>query len=833
MKKLLILDGNSIANRAFFGVRTLTTHDGLPTNAVYGFLTIVKKHLDGLNPDYLACAFDVHQPTFRHIRYPEYKANRHGMPEELRVQMPYIKRAATDIGFRVIEAPGFEADDILGTAARMGDETGEIETYVLTGDRDSLQLISEHTRVILAKTKEDVVYDPGRFFEEYGVTPAQFIDVKALMGDSSDNVPGVPGVGEKTALKLIQLAGDLDALYADETFYGQKGALAEKLANGRESAFLSRELVTINREAPIGGPEELFRTSESDPDDFIALCGELEFRGMGERFGLAGPAEKEREILVTEAESLSGLSFDSPVAVCFENGEAALCAEAEQVTLVRDVTGEDIAGFCSGNRIVCHDLKTLLRAHGMEDGADCAFDTMLAAYLLDPGRSKYTLQDVASRYGAGEVKDLVSAAAALYELYQILGKQLEETGMDGLLRDIEIPLSGVLARMETAGFRIDPKGICAYADELLKRESALQSAIWMEAGHPFNINSPKQLAGVLFDEIGLPAGKKTKSGYSTDAETLEELLPYHPIIGDILEYRQVTKLRGTYGYPLAEAADPSGRIHTKFNQTGTATGRLASSDPNLQNIPVRGDLGRELRKYFIADDGCVLIDADYSQIELRLLSALADDRVMQKAFLDGIDIHTSVASEVFGVPASKVTPELRRRAKAVNFGIVYGIGEYSLSRDLGITVKQAKAYINNYLSTYAGVDAYLRGTVEKAREDGWTVTYFGRRRPIPELKSSNRNLRAFGERVAMNSPIQGTAADVIKIAMVRVDRALRESGLPARLIMQVHDELIVEAGRDCAEEVAGILTREMRNAASFDVPLETECGTGENWLEAK
>ena len=837
MKKILILDGNSIVNRAFFGVRTLSTREGLPTNAVYGFLTIIKKHLDTVRPDVCLCAFDVHQPTFRHLRYDGYKATRKPMPDELRVQMPYAKRAAADLGFRVIECPGYEADDVLGTVARMGDASGEYETYVLTGDRDSLQLISPHTTVILAKNKEDVYYNPSRFAEDYGVTPTQFIDVKALMGDSSDNIPGVAGIGEKTAFKLIQLAGSLDALYGDETFFGQSQSVVQKLENGRESAALSRELAEICRTAPIGTPDELFKPCPVDPADFAALCTELEFRGMPERFGLTmpdQPAAETPELTVTEVDSLAEIHVTDPAAVYYEHGQFAVSTGENTVTVCRAADAEAVQTSLRGRTVICHDYKSLLRSVRLSgDELGCAYDTMLAAYLLEPGKGKYRLVDQAVRYGAGEADTPESAAAAIERLYEITQPMLDESGMTKLMQEIELPLSVVLAEMEETGFRIDPDGICAYAEELRRQEESLADIIWMQAGHPFNINSPKQLGEVLFDEIGLPAGKKTKSGYSTDADTLEELRPYHTIIGDILLYRQVAKLRGTYGVALAEQADENGRIHTTFNQTGTATGRLASSDPNLQNIPVRGDLGRELRKYFIAADGCELIDADYSQIELRLLSVLSGDRVMQDSFLQGVDIHTAVASQVFGVPEEDVTPELRRRAKAVNFGIVYGIGDFSLSKDLGITRKMAKAYIDSYLGTYAGVDAYLKKTVADAHESGSTTTMFGRRRNIPELKSPNRNLRAFGERVAMNSPIQGTAADVIKIAMIRVRQALKDAGIPARLIMQVHDELIVEADQSCADQAAEILVTEMENAVRLAVPLLADCGRGENWLDAK
>lgn len=842
MKKFLILDGNSIINRAFYGIRPLSTKSGIPTNAIYGFLNIIKKHLDVIKPDYIACAFDVHHPTFRHEEYAEYKGTRKGMPDDLRAQMPYAKRAAAALGFKVIECPGFEADDVIGTSVTMADKTGEIQSYILTGDRDSLQLISDKTTVVLEKTKEDIYFDRQRFFEEYGISPEQFIDVKALMGDSSDNIPGVPGIGEKTALKLIKEAGNLETIYSDIEKYGQTKSVIAKLTDGKDSAFMSRRLATILREAPICcTADELFSHREISTADFSALCDELEFSGMARKFGVAETVHADAQTKteaktadVDEISSLKELHFDRPVAILTSEEGFAVYAGEGKVKLCKNVASDEVIGFIRSNEIICHDYKSLLRAlHISGDGINCVYDTMLAAYLLNPGSSKYTLADTADKYIGIKPQSLAESVVALYELSKETEKQLTEYGMIDLMHDIEIPLSAVLAEMEEIGFKIDPDGIKHYSEELLLTENALMDAIWLQAGHQFNINSPKQLGEVLFDEIGLPAGKKTKTGYSTDAETLESLRPYHTIIGDILMYRKIAKLRGTYGDPLIAQADENGRIHTKLNQTGTATGRLASSDPNLQNIPVRDELGRELRKYFITDDGYVLVDADYSQIELRILSALSGDKTMQNAFINGEDIHTSVAAQVFGVSEDEVTPDLRRRAKAVNFGIVYGIGEFSLAKDLGITRKMAKEYIENYLSTYSDVDRYLKDTIASAKQLGYTTTHFGRRRNIPELSSKNRNLQAFGERVAMNSPIQGTAADVIKIAMINVSRALKESGLDARLIMQVHDELIVEAKADCADRAAEILVREMENAVKVAVPLTADFGIGESWYDAK
>ncbi|MGN1408793.1 MAG: DNA polymerase I [Eubacteriales bacterium] len=836
MKKFLIIDGNSIVNRAFYGIRPLSTKSGIPTNAVYGFLTIIKKHLDSLHPDFMACAFDVHQPTFRHLEYDAYKGTRKGMPDELREQMPYAKRAAEALGFKIIECPGFEADDIIGTSARMAEENG-IFTYILTGDRDSLQLITGMTNVILAKTKEDVIFDEAEFEREYGIRPSQFVDVKALMGDSSDNIPGVSGIGEKTALRLIQSAGDLDTLYGSENFFGQSASVCKKLSEGKDSAYLSRRLALISREAPICSADELFAERKTDAAGFNALCTELEFNGMAKKFGTDaeehnGHIENRRELNITAAEKPG--KYTSPAALYYNGKDAAVTDDGVNITVCENISPEDIAEFLRTNSVICHDFKTLLRTlHISGDGIDCVYDTMIAAYLLDPGKSKYTLESAALEYTGSEPSTPAEYAAAIYIIKEESEKRVAEYGMTSLMREIEIPLSKVLAEMEEVGFRIDPDGIRGYAKELLMQENVLADTIWAQAGHQFNINSPKQLGEVLFEEIGLPAGKKTKTGYSTDADTLEALRPYHTIISDILMYRQTAKLRGTYGDTLADQADENGRIHTKLNQTGTATGRLASSDPNLQNIPVRGEMGRELRKFFVAEDGYTLIDADYSQIELRLLAVLSDDMAMKKAFTDGEDIHATVASQVFGVDIDEVTPEQRRRAKAVNFGIVYGIGEFSLSKDLGITRKMAKEYIENYLATYSGVDRYLKNTVEEAKKNGCTTTMFSRRRNIPELSASNRNTKAFGERVAMNSPIQGTAADVIKIAMINVSQALKDAGIDARLIMQVHDELIVEAKEECASEAAEILVREMENAVKLSVPLTADCGVGKTWYDAK
>lgn len=845
MKNLLILDGNSIVNRAFYGIRPLSTKSGIPTNAVYGFVNILKKHLDRLNPDYRICAFDTREPTFRHKAFEAYKGNRKGMPDELAAQMPYAKRAAAALGFTVLECPGFEADDVLGTAAALAVKEGGIRVWILTGDRDSLQLISDDVSVILMKNKEDVLFDRKKFEEEYGLPPETFVDVKALMGDASDNVPGVSGIGEKTALKLIRAARSLDALYASDDFFGSSPSLCKKLAEGRESAYRAQQLSKICCDAPpvCAALAAGFDATEISPDlpALVALFDELEFTGLAARFGVDKVdknEENDAEAAVRIARECKPIRERTPVVgeeptVYVTEEQFFVCTDDDAVyagSLTED--GSILRDLLAVRSVVCYDLKNLIRRLD-ESEISCAFDIMLGAYLIEPGKNAYPLDKILEEYEEASANAPADVCVAIRRIAARMKAKLTETEMLPLLHEIEIPLAKVLAEMETVGFKIDCDGMAEYARLLTDAENALADSIQGYAGRSFNVNSPKQLGEVLFEELKLPAGKKTKTGYSTDAETLESLRPYHPIVSDILMYRQISKLRGTYGEPLVKLADENGRIHTKLNQTGTATGRLSSADPNLQNIPIRMELGRELRKYFIAeDDDHVLIDADYSQIELRLLAELSGDPTMREAFLDGEDFHSAVAAQVFGVDVDEVTPELRRRAKAVNFGIIYGIGDFSLSRDLGIPRKQAAQYIRNYLDAYPLVDVYLKETVRKAKETGYVVTMFGRRRNIPELAAKNRNLVAFGERVAMNSPIQGSAADVIKIAMINVRKRLLESGVDARLIMQVHDELIVEARRDCAEQAMEILIHEMENAVSLRVPLTVDAAMGRSWYEA-
>jgi DNA polymerase-1 len=845
MRNFLLIDGNSLLNRAFYGVRPLTTKDGLPTNAVYGFVTMLKKHIDSIKPSLAVCTFDLKAPTFRHKMYDGYKATRHGMPDELAVQLPYAKEAAAALGMKVCTLEGYEADDILGTLSKMGDEAGDVHTYVVTGDRDSLQLISEGTSVVLVKTKEDIVYTPDKFTSEYGVTPTQYIDVKALMGDSSDNIPGVRGIGEKTAFKLIAESGSLDELYRDVTAYS-KGAAAARLTEGKDSAYLSRTLAEICRTAPLDISVDDCAYSGCDSERLVPLFTKLEFTKLLEAFAPKADCgeQMQSDIGFPNAEVIS----PSRLLEITDSGEfsAAYRREGDSFSVSVCIGGalysssmspDEFALFFSTRSGVIHDFKRLctdLLPMGVEPL--CAFDTMLAMYLISPGESSYPIEKLALQYAgfSGDVSSSEREACIVYAVYPAVRDRLESDGMSSLLHDMEIPLSLVLADMEIRGMRLDCDGLMKYIGALTDMQNSLADQIFEIAGTEFNLNSPKQLGEVLFEKLELPPIKKTKTGYSTNAEILEKLKPYHPIISMILDWRHVSKLVSTYGAPLAALADENGRVHTRFNQTGTATGRLSSLEPNMQNIPVRGEMGRELRRYFTAgDENHVLIDADYSQIELRLLAAISGDSAMSDAFISGEDIHTATASQVFHIPRELVTKELRSRAKAVNFGIVYGIGDYSLSQDIGVSRKTAGEYIKNYLATYPAVDAYLKGAVADAEEKGYTATLFGRRRPIPELKAKNKMTKAFGERVAMNSPIQGTAADIIKVAMINVHRALKESGLDAHLILQVHDELIVEASSSDAEAAAEILRREMENAAALSVPLTAETAMGDNWFDAK
>ncbi len=832
MKKILAVDGNSIVNRAFYGVRPLSNREGLPTNALFGMVSILEKNLEAVKPDFAAIAFDLKAPTFRHNMYTEYKAGRKPTPEDLLTQLPLAKELAVALGFTCLEKEGYEADDILGTLAAMA-EKEDCEAYVLTGDRDALQLISNRVHVLLATNTETIDMTREKFFEKYGVESTQFVDVKALMGDSSDNIPGVPGIGEKTALKLIAEYGDLDGIYRELPTAKHTPSVRAKLENGRESAYLSQKLAKICREVPLGGTLAGYAYNGLDTAKALALFTRFEFNAFIKRFGLseAKPAEAAKPVEIGTV-SVDELKSLDAVAMDLVEGEAYF-SDGEWVKRLDDANA--LGEVLATHQVICHDAKRIYKELEQKGicWRNCAFDTMLGAYVLNAAEGGFDLGRLVLQYCG---KQLPAAPAHLMEilpLYKELSKRISDLQMEKLLYDIEMPLAAVLANMELIGFRVNCQGLEAYGKQLTEVSAALAERIYCLAGGEFNIQSPKQLGEVLFERLGLPHGKKTKTGYSTNAEVLEKLRPYHPIVEEILEYRQVTKLNSTYAEGLLKQIGEDGRIHTVFKQTGTATGRLSSAEPNLQNIPIRTDLGKELRRYFISENNnYLLIDADYSQIELRLLAALAEDEAMLAAFESGEDIHTATAANVFGVPAEMVTPELRKRAKAVNFGILYGMGAYSLSEDLHVSLTKAKEYIAGYFAAYPQIDGYLKSVIENAYRDGFVTTLLGRRRYIPELKMQNKNMQHFGERVAMNSPIQGTAADIIKIAMVRVHRRLQESGLDARLILQVHDELIVESSKAHAAAAREILISEMENAVKLRVALKVGVAEGENWYDS-
>lgn len=848
MKKILAVDGNSILNRAFYGIRPLTNKEGLHTNAVYGFVNILKKNLDELNPDGFAVAFDMRAPTFRHEKFEAYKAGRKGMPEELAMQLPYAKKCAEALGAAVIGIEGYEADDILGTIAEISKKNGD-RAYILTGDRDSLQLIDDSTTVLLATNSETVYFDKEKFVEHYGITPDRFVDVKALMGDSSDNIPGVAGVGEKTALKLISEFGSLDGIYENFDSPTIKGSLRTKLENGKDSAYMSKWLATIIRDVPMGvGLSEIDGMTERAGASKAELCSlfeKLEFSAFIKRFGLDDVKDDAVNKDVPTCEICPCASPAEALAKALEFGHERVAVHfGESVSFSSDgvhaFSAEGEVGFDlltslkqNGVKIYVLDSKLLYTKYSVEDGFLFDFDVILAAYVVDPTDSHWDGEKLKLRY-LGEASNTFTVAD-IFRIADKLMPIIEERGQEKLLFDIEMPLALLLSRMERTGFKVDVKGLTEFGKKLSEAAEALENRIFFLAGRQFNLKSPMQLSEVLFEEMGLPHGKKSKSGYySTGVEILEKLAPYHEIVADILEYRQLTKLRSTYAEGLCKAADGEGRIHTSFNQTITATGRLSSTEPNLQNIPVRTELGREFRRFFIPDgEGRVLVDADYSQIELRILAHISEDEGMIEAFRSGIDIHTVTASQVFGVPIEAVTGEMRKRAKAVNFGIVYGIGDFSLSQDIGVTKKQAAEYMEAYKARYPKVKAYLEDIVKKGRADGFVTTMFGRRRDIPELSASKKPLQQFGERVAMNSPIQGSAADIIKIAMLAVDRALRESGLDAKLLLQVHDELIIESSLEDSEAVKELLVREMEGCVELLVPLTVSAAVGVSWFECK
>lgn len=849
--KILAIDGNSIMNRAFYGIKLLSNSKGQFTNALTGFMNIYLKEIGEVKPDCVAVAFDLKAPTFRHKANAAYKANRKGMPEELAQQMPVIKELLGDLGIKIVQCEGYEADDILGTLSKAAADSGN-ECYILTGDRDSFQLVSDRVTVRLATTKETKIYTPDRIMEEYGVTPRQMIEVKALMGDTSDNISGVKGIGEKTALSLIKQEGDVKTLYEHLADIKLTPSVRTKLENGHQDAIDSRFLAEICLEAPVEKATEFYKLGEVDTEKTKALLADLEMMRLIDRLDLSGKAVESADSAVQESKlKLSDLPkfevkpLDESVISVLDKDKTAyfIFADNKLSILCNDViyTTEDNATITAFMGTACEKItfegKT---AHkfAFSNGThleNLTFCCDLAGYLLNSQSSEYTAENLCLSYKClyrsdmGEYAELSSLPA----LSENLKKQLEMTEMTKLFDDIEMPLCEVLASMEFYGVKADAEGIKAFGEDLKIKIDELTSQIYMYAGKEFNIASTKQLGEVLFEDLGLPAKKKTKSGYSTNADVLESLMDKHPIVPLIVEYRTLTKLNSTYVDGLLKLIHPDGRVHSVFKQTETRTGRISSTEPNMQNIPVRKEIGRNMRKFFVAEDGYTLLDADYSQIELRVLASVCGDKNMQEAFSEGRDIHTSTAAQVFDIPEDFVTPEMRSAAKAVNFGIIYGIGAFSLSKDIGVTVAEAKRYIKNYLDNFPKVSEFMDKTVDDGIKNGYVTTLFGRRRYIPELSASNKVLQAFGKRAAMNAPIQGAAADIIKIAMVRVYKKLREEDLDARLILQVHDELIIEAAEKDKDRAEKILKDEMENAVKLAVPMTVDVNSGRSWYEAK
>ena len=848
--KLMILDGNSIINRAFYGIRMLNAPDGTPTNAVYGFLSTFRRVFDLTQPQAVCVAFDVHAPTFRHEQYALYKAQRKPMPEELAVQMPLLKQTLDYMGVRRLELSGWEADDLLGTVARRCESAGWT-CDVVTGDKDSLQLITDSTHVFNVKTRmgqtDTIEYTPERFREEYGFDPIRMIDLKALMGDSSDNIPGVPGIGEKTAKDLLVRFGTVADIYRDLDALDIKPGVRRKLTEGRESAQLSFDLATIRTDAPVDFALESAVWDHDYQPELYDWFRRLNFTSLSEKWGLqpadgaGAPSSALPAVDVADGAALHALEQAVAAAPCVAvlapDGldTLTLCDGKACYALSWAQLGDGYNAFLrllfsARVRKAGHNIKDLMRAL-LDEGLPTdgfVFDTALAAYLLDATAGSYDLPRLAQTYLGEELPDV----QAVWALQPVLQEKMDAQAMLPLFTDVELPLCPVLARMEQTGFLVDRKALYDFGESLTSSIEQLQQSIWALAGEPFNIQSPKQLGNILFERLMLPAGKKTKTGGSTNAAVLDKLRGKHPIVEQILDYRTLTKLKSTYADGLLKEISADGRIHTNFQMTVTATGRLSSTEPNLQNIPVRRELGAQIRKMFVASPGKVLVDADYSQIELRLLAHIANDETMIAAFRSGEDIHAVTASQVFGVPLAEVTPLQRSHAKAVNFGIVYGISAFSLAQDIGVFQSEAKAYMDSYFAKYHGVRAYMTRVVEQAKADGYVTTLFGRRRDLPELKSSNFNVRSFGERVALNMPIQGTAADIIKAAMVRVDARMRTEHLQARLLLQVHDELIVECPAEETETVRAILVEEMEHVVDYRVPLLVDAKTGASWAEA-
>lgn len=881
MKKLLILDSNSIINRAYYGVRALSASDGMPTNAVYGFMNMLIKLINEQKPDYLCAAFDLKAPTFRHKMYDGYKAQRHPMPDELARQMPYAKEILRAMNVTLLELEGYEADDIIGTVSRICGRN-DVDCYIATGDKDDLQLADKNTRIILTVTKmgrnETTVYDEAAVKERYHVTPREFIDVKALMGDPSDNIPGVKGIGEKTAASLIEQHHSIEYIYDNLDSTGIKGKMLEKLINGRDMAFLSKTLSEINVNVPIEFSIEdcVFGGFSDESGELYSILKRLELNSVIKKLNLTPPENSAVQVREDIFENMTVSVIDTP-----EKLARTLDTVTGEVSFIPYFSGDCLSGmaFASGNNAyctapslfgdalvkaakpflenenvkknVCGIKDAIVKLAGTADIKGVAFDVSIAAYLLNPSRNDFSLEGLCEGFMGvelpqGEEKQLslidddmsdetaAKHAAALGVLKELLADKIKENNQEYLYYEIELPLISVLAHMQINGFTVDKTELEKFSAVLSAKLDALTKEIYMLSGEEFNINSPKQLGTVLFEKLELKPAKKTKTGYSTNADALEKIKDKHPIVTFILKYRQYAKLKSTYCDGLSAVINPvTKRIHSNFNQTVTVTGRISSTEPNMQNIPTRTELGREIRRMFIAEDGYTLVDADYSQIELRVLAHMAKDETMINAFKNNEDIHAVTASQVLGIPADQVTKEQRSSAKAVNFGIVYGIGEFSLSQDIGVSVKEAKQYIESYLAKYHGVREYMENVKKEAKEKGYVTTMMNRIRYIPELKSQNYNVRQFGERAAMNTPIQGSAADIIKLAMVKVDSRLVREKLKSRLLLQVHDELIVEAHNDEIDAVRRILKEEMENAVKLDVPLVVDMAQGHSWYEAK
>ncbi|MBE6878616.1 MAG: DNA polymerase I [Ruminococcaceae bacterium] len=842
--KFLAIDGNSILNRAFYGIKLLTTKDGQYTNGIYGFLNILIKLEQDIKPDCVAVAFDLKAKTFRHKLFDGYKAGRKGMPDELAQQMPVLKEILSDLGYTIVTKEGFEADDILGTIAKSCSARGD-ECYIATGDRDSLQLIDDNVCVALATTQmgkgHTQIMDREAVFEKYGLYPESLIDLKALMGDTSDNIPGVKGVGEKTAVTLLQNFGSLDGVYENIDDAKIKKGVREKLVNDKEMAYLSKILGTIKCDVEMDINPESYLKKAANSDKVSKTLRKLEMFSLAEKLVPQQSVENINlfDVVDSALDSVEIKEFDNSLsrAIIYQNGDKFIAMWDENIYSC-GADSELLKAFLEdeNKEKIAYDSKSLY-TFCIENGIDIknvSFCMKLAAYLANPLAASYDFERISAAVDAVakfECED--SFAPFAQQVYEYYLRFIEDEKQHGLLYDIEMPLAKVLAEMEYEGFGMDKKALEEFGTMLKEQLAKYLADVYDMVGYEFNLNSPKQLGKALFEDLGLPAGKKTKSGYSTNAEVLEGLRKYHPVIDKILSYRTYQKLNSTYVEGMKDKIREDGRIHTTFNQTETRTGRISSGEPNLQNIPVRTELGQELRKFFVAKEGHILLDADYSQIELRILAHISGDESMREAFINNEDIHTQTAAKIMKLPVEMVTPQIRSRAKAVNFGIVYGIGAFSLAKDVGITVKEASQFISNYLDTFVGVKEYMNTITQFAKDNGYVATLYNRKRILPEISNSNRNIQEMGKRMAMNTPIQGTSADIIKIAMVKVANRLRDEGLKAKLILQVHDELIVEAPLDEAEKAAQILGEEMRNAAQLSVPLKVDVNRGENWYVAK